>query len=207
MVQLSETAAPSAVLNGIVLAAGHSTRMGRPKPLLEIDDESFVARAVRVLQAGGCRGVIVAIAPDQPEVRQQAEQAGAKIVENRIAGAEPIDSLRLCLAAVEPEASGVVVLPVDHPLVREGTIAELIAAYRRSGAPIVRPVYRGVPGHPGIFDRRMFAELDDPSLRQGAHSVVEAHAGEVLDLPVNDSGVAANVDTPDDYRRFVEGSC
>lgn len=200
-------AAGRTIVDGIVLAAGRSRRMGRPKALLPLDDESFLERAIRVLRDGGCRAVIVVVSGEDEEVVRRAEQAGAKVVVNRAPGAEQADSLRAALAEVEEEAAAAAVLPVDHPLVQPHTVERLLAAFREHAAPIVRPTYRGVPGHPGIFARRLFRELADPELPRGAHSVIEAHADEVVDVPVHDPGVVADIDTPDDYRRLVEGCC
>ncbi len=211
----------ASVIDGIVLAAGRSRRMGRPKALLPVDGETFVERAVRVLIEGGCRAVIVVAgagdgareaagahgAAASAEVVRRAEQAGAKVVVNPERESQQSHSLRLGLRELEAEAAAAVLLPVDHPLVHATTVERLLAAFRERGAPIVRPTYCGVPGHPGVFARRVFPELADPSLPEGAHSVVAAHADEVLDVAVRDAGVTADVDTPDDYRRLVEGSC
>ncbi|HEX7051704.1 MAG TPA: nucleotidyltransferase family protein [Longimicrobiales bacterium] len=195
------------VFDGVVLAAGRSERMGRPKALLPVDAESFLQRCIRVLQEGGCRGVIAVVPADAPDTIRLAEQSGALVVRSRSARAEQIDSLRLGLRALEDDVAAAVVLPVDHPLVEAGTVLTLLGAFREGAAPIVRPVYRGVPGHPTIFPRRLFAELSASGLPHGARSVIEAHAAEVVDVPVEDAGVVADIDTPEDYRRLVEGWC
>lgn len=195
------------VFNAIVLAAGRSRRMGQPKPLLPVDGESFLQRVVRVLQEGGCRGVIVVAREGDDVVVRQAETAGAKVVCNPDPDGEPIDSLRLGLPEIEDDAVAVLVQPVDHPLVTQETVAALLDTFRRTGAPVVRPVYQGVPGHPGLFARRVLPELLEPGLPHGARSVVERHRGELVEVAVRDPGVVAGVDTPDDYRRLVSGAC
>lgn len=207
MVSNSNPTEPAPVIDGIVLAAGRSRRMGRPKALLPVDDAVFLERTVEALRDGGCRGIIVVVGAGADEVVRQAEQLGAKVVVNPDPDSQQIASLRLGLDAIGDEAVAAVVLPVDHPLVSAGTVLRLIAAFRASGAAIVRPTYHGVPGHPGIFARRIFGELFREDLAHGAHDVVEAHAADRLDVPVRDPGTTANVDTPDDYRRFVEGVC
>lgn len=207
MVASPSSPSPTAVVVGVVLAAGRSTRMGRPKALLPLDDETFIERAIRVLLDGGCRSVVAVVGPDAEEAARLAEQSGARVIVNPERDAEQIASIRLGLEQLDDDAAAAAVLPVDHPLVSAGTVAELLREYRRGRASIVRPIYAGAPGHPGIFDRSLFAELSRPDLDQGAHTVVEAHAADRLDVPIRDAAVVADIDTPEDYLRFVEGSC
>jgi CTP:molybdopterin cytidylyltransferase MocA len=189
-------------VDGIVLAAGRSTRMGRPKSLLRVGGESFVERAVRVLREGGCRGVIVVVNDAVTETAALAEMAGARVVVNSTRAAEPIDSIRLALSALPDDAAWAAILPVDHPLVEPRTIALLIEAARTREAPIVLPVHHGVPGHPGLFARHTFDAFFRTDLELGAHSVIEAYAAEVVEIPVQDPGVAANLNTPEELSRW-----
>ena len=193
-------------VGGVVLAAGRSSRMGRPKAMLEIEGETFLERAIAILATGGCQPVVAVLAPG-PDAAGEAEiaaAAGAEAVTNTLPDAEQIDSLRVGLAALPPDLVAAVVLPVDHPLADAGTVRALVAAFASSGAPVVRPLYGDRPGHPVLFARATWAELAEPALERGARDVVHRHAGEVRDVPLDDRGVTVDVDTPDDYRRVVE---
>ena len=181
---------------GLVLAAGRSTRMGEPKPLLELDGRTFLQATVQALREGGCGRVTVVVA--SPDASLAARSAGAGIAQGRPDG-EQIDSLRSGLDALGDEVEAVVVLPVDHPRVRPGTVGTLISAWRTEPEAIVRPVHDGRPGHPTIFPRRLWPTLRDASLPDGARSVVEAER--VVDVPVDDPGVLVDIDTPDDLER------
>ena len=188
---------------GIVLAAGRSARMGRPKSLLEIGDRTFLERAIGILERGGCTDVIAVLARGEAEGRagELARAHGAKPVESP--GGEQIDSLRMGLAAVPAGAAAAVVLPVDHPLADALTVAVLIGEYEATGAPIVRPVYHDRPGHPILLARVLWPELADPTLEQGARDVIHHHAEEIHDVPIDDRGVTVDVDTPADYQREI----
>lgn len=194
------------VIDGLVLAAGRSRRMRQPKPLLSIDDETFLERAIRVLIEGGCRAVIVVLSSGAGDEARLAEQAGAKVVVNDDPESQQADSLRIGLGALESEAEAVVVLPVDHPIVRVSTVQRVLEAFRRRGAVIARPSYLGVPGHPTLFARRLFDELMRTDLPEGARTVVAENEDAVTDVPVQDPGVTSDVDSPDDYRQLVKGS-
>lgn len=176
--------------------------MGRPKALLRAGGESFIERAVRVLQEGGCRGVIVVVNDADGAPAALAEMAGARIVVNE-EGGEPIDSIRRALRTLPDDTDWVAILPVDHPLVEPGTITRLLEAARNRGAPIVRPLHGGAAGHPGIYARLTFDDFFRADLEAGAHSVIEGYGAAVLDLPVDDPGVVADLNTPEDLRRWL----
>jgi CTP:molybdopterin cytidylyltransferase MocA len=190
-----------APVHGAVLAAGRSARMGRPKPLLTLDGETLIERAVRVLREGGCGGVVAVVRADDDAARL-ARAAGARVVVNDDPQAEQADSLRLALRELPDNAAAAAVLPVDVPFVRPATVACLVAAFRSGAALVVRPTYRGEPGHPTLFARPLFAELAAPGLPHGARTVIEAHTADTLDIEVDDPGVTQDVDTPEDLARY-----
>lgn len=192
-------------VGGVVLAAGRSSRMGEPKALLELEGRTFLERAIDTLRAGGCDFVAAVLAAGEATRRpgELARSRGARPVENRLEGAQQVDSLRIGLEALPEDAEAAIALPVDHPLADAQAVAALIRTFHASGAPIVRPVYRDRPGHPVLFARVVWGELADPDLAEGARDVVRRHAGEIRDVPIDDRGVTVDVDTPDDYQREV----
>ncbi len=199
-------------VDGIVLAAGRSSRMGAPKAALDLEGQTFLARCIALLREGGCRSVVVVL-PDQHAAATIAGPGpGAAddvvITINPDPGSQPIDSLRIGLAALPADAAAAAVLPVDSPAAQPETVRRLLRAFREAEpgrALVVRPVHGGEPGHPTLFARPLFRELATDALPHGAETVVERHAGARLDVPVDDPGVARNVNTPDDYRSLLEG--
>lgn len=194
---------------GIVLAAGRSLRMGEPKPLLRFRGERFLERVVGALRAGGCDPVLVVVAPpDEPAaeaIAAAARGAGARVVVNPLPDAEQVDSLRAGLAALPPAAEVAVVAPADVPAIDAAAVRAVVGAFRARGAPVVRAVHGGRHGHPVLFARRVFSELFADPLAEGARSVVHAHADEMEEVAVESPGVLLDVDTPEDYRRLLEG--
>ena len=193
---------------GIVLAAGRSRRMGEPKAMLGAGDETFLQRIVRALREGGCAYVVVVTARlDDEAARRTAEDAAlldAGIAVNPAAESEQVDSLRIGLAALPPQAEAAVVAPVDVPDVSGALVRAVIDAWRRSGAPVALPSRDGRHGHPVLFARRVFDELARPGLPQGARTVIHAHAAELAEVPVD--ALPPDLDTPEEYRRWRQNA-
>jgi CTP:molybdopterin cytidylyltransferase MocA len=193
---------------GIVLAAGLSRRMGEPKAFLRAGEGSFLDRVVHALGAA-CDRVIVVTGPnDQPAARDIAEAAtrlGASVAINPDRGSPQLRSLQAGLAAVPPEARAVIACPVDIPDVSPSLALQLARVFSDSGAPVVLPSHGGKHGHPVLFARSVFTELARTDLPEGARSVVHAHRGELREVPVD--VLPADVDTPEDYRRWREAAC
>lgn len=201
--------------------------------MLDLDGRTFLACAVDALRAGGCSAVVVVVAEervaeaaaaeatvagtaasagvevDAAEVANAAGEgaAGVRVVWNAAPGGEQLDSLLAGLGALPDDVAGVVVLPVDHPLVRPGTVRALLDAGRSNPDAVIRPTLDGVPGHPTLFPRVLWPRLNDPALPLGARSVVESPDTRTVDVVVRDLGVLADIDTPAEYRRYVLESC
>lgn len=192
------------MIAGIVLAAGRSSRMGQPKALLTLDGRVFLDRAIEALTGGGCGDVWVVLSDaSHAYAATRAEDAGARIAWNLEPGAEQIDSLRAALRALPADAEAAVVLPVDVPRADPAVVSGLIAAFERTGAPIVVPVRAGRHGHPVLFARRVWPELLEKDLPEGARTVVHAHRAELVEVPV--ASLPEDVDTPEDYQRLLDG--
>ena len=188
---------------GVIPCAGASVRMGRPKALLRVGGVTFLGRAVHSLLEGGCAPVVVVLAGGDAAGTREAEAAGAQVLINPNPGEGPITSLRLALAAVGRDAAGLVVLPVDHPLVRADTVVALIAAAHAAGADLTLPVHGSERGHPAVFGAALFAELADPALEGGARTVTYRHLEGALLVEVDDAGVLTDIDTPEIYESVL----
>jgi molybdenum cofactor cytidylyltransferase len=191
---------------GIVLAAGASSRMGRPKALLPIGTETFVSRVCRVLIEGGIDDVIVVVGPETATVEDELERAAirARVVENPLRDQGQLTSLLAGLAAADrPGVEAVLMQLVDAPLVAASTVRAVLDAFRRTRAPIVRPTVGARHGHPVIFARGVFDDLRAADPAVGARSVVRAHEAHSANVEVDDPGACQDIDTPGDYERLI----
>lgn len=190
---------------GVILAAGASSRMGRPKALLPhpASGRSFVRHLVEVFRAAGADEIIVVGRSEDPSLEVETTDSGARFEANPDPSRGQLSSLLVGVDRAESlDASGILSTPVDMPGISRSAVAAVIAAGRQGSYPLVRPTYRGRGGHPVYFSRTLFDELrrTDPTL--GARAVVRADPARVLDLEVGDPGILVDVDTADDYSRL-----
>ena len=195
------------MLPAIVLAGGKSSRMGQPKALLPTRSpgETFLDRITRTLLDGGVDRVFVVVGADAAIITADAKpQPNVAILNNPDYERGQLTSLLTGLRRVDDaEATGVVVTLIDVPLVTCETVRALIAAHRAHQASIVRPVADGRHGHPVIFHRRLFEDLRRADPATGAKSVVRARAAEIHEVQVDDEGAFVDIDTREDYERWI----
>ena len=195
------------MIPGIVLAGGKSSRMGRPKALLPIGSagETFLDRVTRTLLDAGIEDVIVVVGADAVAIRAGARpRTGVRIVDNPDYQEGQLTSLLTGLRAIDAShATAALMTLIDVPLVSAATVRTLLAAQREHDAPVVRPVSNGRHGHPVIFGRALFQELHNANPQYGAKPVVRAHAAQMIEVPIDDEGAFADIDTREDYERII----
>jgi molybdenum cofactor cytidylyltransferase len=195
------------VIPAIVLAAGRSSRMGRPKATLPVSDgHTFLTRIVRTFLDSGVDDVIVVVGHDADAIAASFSESGlpARFVVNREYDRGQLSSLLAGLNVIDrPGVAAVLMTLVDVPLVSSSTVRAVIDAYRRTGVPIVRPTSGDRHGHPLLIDRSVFAALRAADFRSGAKPVVRAYASAMGDIPIEDEGAFTDIDTEEEYRKTI----
>jgi len=197
------------MLAAIILAAGDSTRMGRPKALLpDPDGRPFVARLVRTFAAAGLHDIVIVTGSLHAAIAEAVAADGPPVAPNLVNNPQPalgqVSSLWMGLdAASRLGVDGMLMTLVDIPLVRASTIQKVIDEWTRSRAPIVRPAVGDRHGHPVLFDRSLFDALRHAPITEGARAVVHANADRIVNVQVDDEGCLLDVDTPADYNALI----
>jgi molybdenum cofactor cytidylyltransferase len=196
------------MISAIVLAAGASSRMGQAKAALPIGrtGETVVSRVIKTLLDGGVPRVVVVAGAHFDAVRQAfpSHEPRARLIEHPGWEQGQLSSLLAGLGAIdEPQLEAAMVTLVDVPLVSASTVARVIAEWRRTHAPIVRPASGARHGHPVIFDRSVFADLRAADPAVGAKAVFATHRERVLNVEITDAGAFEDIDTPGDYDRLI----
>ena len=185
----------------IVLAAGESRRMGRPKPLLDWGGKPLLQHQIDELSAAGCEPIVVVLGHDAERIAAAIRCGGCPVVHNREYASGRASSLRAGADALPDDAAAVVVASVDTPL-RSATVGALIEAWRDRADPgaIIVPRHAGRNGHPSLFGGSLLPELRAVREEsQGLRAVRRAHADATAFLDVDDPLVTLNLNTPQAY--------
>lgn len=197
------------MIPAIVLAAGKSSRMGRAKATLPLEGgETFLTRIVRTFGAAGVDDVVIVVGHDANAIVDEFSRSAltARFVENPEYERGQLSSLLVGLRAIDrPGVSAALVTLVDVPLVSADTVRAVVDRYRRTRAPIVRPVRGDEHGHPVLIARSLFDAIRGADPHGGAKGIVRAHASPAGDVEVVDDGAFADVDTPEEYERIKSG--
>jgi molybdenum cofactor cytidylyltransferase len=195
------------VIPAIVLAAGKSTRMGRPKALLPlVGNDTFLTYVVRTLLEASVDDVVVVVGHEAQAIVEHFAGSGlrARFVENPEYERGQLTSLLEGLNVVDrPGVIATLVTLVDVPLVSASTVRAVIDRYRSTHVAIVRPTREGRHGHPLLVDLSVFESLRRADPTDGARPIVRAHASTEGDVEVDDAGAFADIDTPSDYEQAV----
>jgi len=190
------------MISSIVLAAGVSSRMGRPKALLDWGGKPLVVHQVEQLREAGVDEVIVVLGHRTDEIRRRLKDADCRVMSNPAYHAGRARSLQLGARAVNRDADAIVVVNVDQP--RPASFyRDLIAAHQPEAAA-TRPEFDGHHGHPVIVAGRLRSEMMAATEeKQGLAGVLREHLGELASFPSTDLCLL-DVNTPDDYARAIE---
>lgn len=204
------------MIPAVVLAAGLSTRMGRPKALLPVSGspsgdpasgDTFVTRIVRSLHEAGVAPIIVVLGYEAPAIERRLRLSGlgARVVVNPDYESGQLSSFLTGLrAAAGPDVEALIVTLVDVPLVSASTIRAVLARYRERRPKVVRPVNGPAHGHPVLIDRTLFPLLEQADPAQGIKPIIRAHVSADGDVEVQDPNSFLDVDTPEEYARMLE---
>jgi CTP:molybdopterin cytidylyltransferase MocA len=198
-VDVTETA-----VAGIVLAAGASSRMGRPKMLLALGGGTLLSAVARALLDGGLGRVVVVLGHEAHVVRHEArlpEDERLEVVVNDDWPSGMASSLRRGLEACA-EAEAALVALGDQPGITAERVRRIVAAWRPGGA-LVLPVHGGRAGHPVLFGRRLWGELRSLQGDVGGREVVKRHLADAVQV---EADPLADLDTEEDLRRHLSGT-
>lgn len=192
-------------IGAVVLAAGASTRMGRPKQSITYQGESLLRRAARTALAAGCQPVVVVTGANADLARSEVQGLSVEVVFNSDWETGMGSSIRTGVGSLQNadrNVTAVVLLLCDQPFVNVQTITELVIAHRSSGSPIVASEYGDGFGVPALFRRELFPELLRLSGPEGAKQIIMAHMSETTLVPFPEGAV--DLDTPEDLVRISD---
>jgi len=199
------------MIAAIVPAAGRSERMGRPKLILPIGGLSMIAHVTSALRQGGADPVVVVVPPaavaGAPALAAEAARAGGCVV---VAERPPPDMRASVECGLDhlaqrrlPPPATFLLAPGDSPGISAELVARIVARAKAEPDAIVIPQSQGRRGHPIALPWSLAAEIRSLPGNVGINALVARHAARVVTLDVADPAALADLDTPDDYRRWT----
>jgi molybdenum cofactor cytidylyltransferase len=189
-------------IGAVILAAGESTRLGRPKQLLTIRGKTLVRSAVDAAKNAGCAPIIVIVGTDQnltDAIARDLSDTNAGLLENKEWRRGIGTSVRAGMTAIAryEEVGAVLLLVCDQPFVSGDVIRRLISMKEKTNCVIVASFYSDTLGVPALFDRTCFDELLSLSDPEGAKAIILRDPIRVATVAFPKGAV--DIDTADDY--------
>ena len=209
------------IFDGMIVAAGLSSRMGGFKPLMDLGGKTFIAREIETLRAGGVRELAVITGHRAEEVEEAAFGAAKQEIcflrNPAYETTKMFDSVRMGLEYFEKKSrtpagktmDGIFFLPVDVPLFTEFTMEYEKYRFREDPGKGLRgdvycPYYEGAPGHPLLIRASALSELLAHDGERGLKGAYERLGSRVIHLDVTDRACVMDADTKEDFDRLRE---
>lgn len=194
------------MIAGIVLAAGESRRMGETKQLLPLGDGTILEQVVKNLLESNLGEIIVVLGYQAQTVSERIADKPVKKVVNLDFQQGIGSSIRKGVSQISEVVDAIMIALGDQPLVGKEVINKLIDAFYEGRQGIIVPVYKGMRGHPVVFDRKYRAELLKLEGDVGGKKIIENHSDDVLEIGVNSQGVIVDIDTRSEYELLIRGT-
>jgi molybdenum cofactor cytidylyltransferase len=190
------------MINAIVLAAGESARMGKPKPLLRFGDRTFLEQMIAVLENARVDRITVVLGARARSIEKAVDLSEVDVVVNRAYRDGQLSSLVAGLENVPSATEAILLCLADSPFITADTVNQIVATFRETDASIVIPTFRGRRGHPSLFARSMFELLKNAPCEEGARYVVHANEERIVEVETSEEAVVIGINSPEDYRFY-----
>ena len=180
---------------GLLLAAGGSSRLGRPKQLVEFEGKTLIRRAVEALTEAGCNPVVVVLGGEIDGSRKALESLSVEILENQDWRDGMSSSVRIGISLLRGwDVDAVLISLCDQPHIGSDDLRKLIDAFSETASSIVAAQYDGILGVPALFSQELFDDLASLTGDSGARDLIRSRGSFAVPLPE----ASFDVDTRED---------
>ncbi|MEI6945616.1 nucleotidyltransferase family protein [Paraflavisolibacter sp. H34] len=187
----------------VLLAAGRSSRLGRPKQLLPYKGKSLLRHSLQVACATSAQTVVVVVGAAAAAVQQEGEGSRAQVVVNEAWQEGMAASIRQGireLLRIQPGAEGVILMVCDQPFVTTALLHDILKTHQQTGQLMVASGYGNTAGPPVFFHQTLFSELLQLQGDTGARSLIRQHARDVEVVAFPEGHL--DIDTEEDYQKL-----
>ncbi len=191
-------------IGGIILAAGESSRMGKPKALLLFPDKKTLLTAqAQLLRDAGCQPVVVVVGAGSDVIVRAHPHLEVSWCVNKAWETGQFSSIHAGVShLLHHDIDGVIILPVDTAGVKAQTLVNIMKeAEKNPSLSAVVPVFNGKGGHPVYLTRAFCVKVAESDPQKDRLDILLHRAGDILHLPVDDEAILKNINTPDEWER------
>ncbi|MEO6327460.1 MAG: nucleotidyltransferase family protein [Ginsengibacter sp.] len=189
----------------VLLAAGSSTRLGKPKQSLKYKGQSLLRRAVYEAAKTKAIPIIVVLGANAAFLADEVDEKEAHVIINKEWKTGMASSVIAGLNALlqkHPLADAVIFMMCDQPFVTESLLNDLIITQHKTGKPIVTSSFDDTPGPPALFHKSIFPELLQLHGDTGARMIIRKHINEVATVAFAKGNI--DIDTVEDYEALLQ---
>lgn len=188
----------------VILAAGESKRMGKPKLLLPFGEKTIIETVIDNVVKSKVEKIMVVLGSNRKKIEKKIRDYPVKIIVNPHYAKGMLSSVQEGFHALPHDTQAVLVVLGDQPAVSSDIINEIIEAFQRTGKGIVVPVYKGNRGHPVLMEMKYRDEVEKLSPEVGLRGIVYNHPEDVLEVHVGTPGILQDIDNAEDYKRELK---
>jgi molybdenum cofactor cytidylyltransferase len=187
------------MITAIILAAGQSKRMGRPKMILPWGETTVLGQVIATFKAAGVEDILVVIGGDGELLEASLDDSVRTVFNPDYANGEMLSSIQAGLAELKPEVEAALIGLGDQPQVRERSVQSVLEEYTQSKASLIVPSFQMRRGHPWLVARQHWEEIQSMHFPESPRAFLNRHTNDNCYVEVDDSGILKDLDTPEDY--------
>jgi len=189
------------MISTLILAAGESKRMGRPKLLLPWGETTVLGKVVATFRAAGLEDIVVVTGGARRQIEALLGKSARSVFNPQYAQGEMLSSVQAGLRMLEADTQAALIALGDQPQVELATIESILEAFARTRAPLLVPSYAMRRGHPWLVAREFWGEILQMRAPESPRDFMNRHAGGIQYVSVETASVIQDLDTPEDYER------
>lgn len=192
------------MIAAIILAAGESKRMGKPKLLLPFGEKTIVETAISHVRQSKVKEILVVLGSDSEKIEEKIKGFPLKITVNPEYRKGMLSSVQWGFNKLSKDIQAVLIVLGDQPDISAVVIDEVIDAYKRTNKGIVIPVYKKERGHPVLLDIKYRSEVENLDPNIGLRELVYNHPQDTLEVVTGSPSILQDIDNPNDYRKELK---
>jgi len=189
-------------LSAVILSAGYSSRMKDFKPLLNFEGKTAVRLLYDTYRECNIHDILIVTGFNSDKLMEENKEINVKWVLNPDFKSGMYSSIKAAVKDIDENSQGFFLNPVDIPVIKKQTIADLKNEFEKGEKGIIYPIFNGKRGHPTVISTNYSNIITESSGDGGLKSLLQKYENDFAEVPVCDNGTVMDMDTPEDYRKL-----